>query len=315
MARPDYDALECDAAPPDSSVLPGVPVRFGISDAIIDDVHVFFKTAVGLGAARDAVACGPTPIFMVWTHRRTSRPRWCFGPARLCTHQCWAACTPERCGPRNQWRSLKMGKSRSLGRWPAPGAYIFASIRRSPSGLRRTNVATLAEHGDKTSGPMKPAFALGDYEWILAGIEVPELDRIVDHGAVHHRKPPYPRGRSLGRHRSAPEQPVHPRHDGSADPTLPEGDTAMIWSPMLPPPPRESSGPREAVFNSWLRWARSEVAFLDLYTRSTTPPRICGHRRSAPSSGLGQRVGRGVGESPGRRRHLTLDGRFDTAAD
>lgn len=99
----------------------------------------------------------------------------------------------------------------------------------------------------------------------------------------------------------------------------------MIGSPTGCRPPRHgTSGVPSRWFNSWLRWARSEVRCSTRApgpgtTRSTTPPRDMrppgSTGRSRPSSGLGTtRVRRGcrVGDATTLDG---LDGRFDTVVD
>jgi peroxiredoxin len=198
MARLDYDALNATVRYLMFSVF---SVRQGALGAegeargtVIDDTATFLKQREERGVVvrglYDVSGLRADADFMIWTHAETVE-------ALQATYQDFRrstllgrACTPV-------WSSVALHRPAEFNKShiPAflageePGAYIcvYPFVRSYewyllPDEERRR---MLAEHGmaareyKDVRANTVPAFALGDYEWILA-FEAPELHRIVD---------------------------------------------------------------------------------------------------------------------------------------
>jgi chlorite dismutase len=199
MAKVDYDALNSQLRYLMFSVFsvrPGVlgPERSDARKEAIDDASTFFKLQQERGVVvrglYDVAGLRADADFMIWTHaERIEALQATYADFRRTT-TLGRACSPV-------WSSVALHRPAEFNKShiPAflageePGAYIcvYPFVRSYewyllPDEERRR---MLAEHGmaareyKDVRANTVPAFALGDYEWILA-FEAPELDRIVD---------------------------------------------------------------------------------------------------------------------------------------
>ena len=198
MARLDYDALNATVRYLMFSVF---SVRQGALGAegeargtVIDDTATFLKQREERGVVvrglYDVAGLRADADFMIWTHAETVEALQATYQDFRRTTALGRACTPV-------WSSVALHRPAEFNKShiPAflageePGAYIcvYPFVRSHewyllPDEERRR---MLAEHGmaareyKDVRANTVPAFALGDYEWILA-FEAPELHRIVD---------------------------------------------------------------------------------------------------------------------------------------
>ncbi len=198
MTRLDYDALNATVRYLMFSVF---SVRQGALGAegeargtVIDDTATFLKQREERGVVvrglYDVAGLRADADFMIWTHAETVESLQVTYQDFRRTTALGRACTPV-------WSSVALHRPAEFNKShiPAflageePGAYIcvYPFVRSSewyllPDEERRR---MLAEHGmaareyKDVRANTVPAFALGDYEWILA-FEAPELHRIVD---------------------------------------------------------------------------------------------------------------------------------------
>ena len=195
MARLDFDALNATIRYLMFSVFAVRPGALGDDrDAVVDETATFFKQQEGNGVAvrglYDVSGLRADADFMIWTHaERVEALQATYADFRRTT-TIGRASTPV-------WSAAALHRPAEFNKShiPAflagedPGAYlcVYPFVRSLdwyllPDEERRR---MLAEHGmaardyKDVRANTVPAFALGDYEWILA-FEGPELDRIVD---------------------------------------------------------------------------------------------------------------------------------------
>jgi len=195
MAKLDYNALNSVLRYLMISVFSVRPGELGEQrDAHIDEVATFVKQQEERGVVvrgfYDLAGLRADADFMIWTHaERVESLQAAYADFRRTT-ALGRACAPV-------WSSVGLHRPAEFNKShvPAfvageePGAYIcvYPFVRSLdwyllPDEERRR---MLAEHGmaarayKDVRANTVPAFALGDYEWILA-FEAPELDRIVD---------------------------------------------------------------------------------------------------------------------------------------
>jgi peroxiredoxin len=195
MARLDYDALNASVRYLMFSVF---SVRAGAlgdqREKVVDETATFFKQreehGVVVRGLYDVAGLRADADFMIWTHaERVEALQATYSDFRRTT-SLGQASTPV-------WSSVALHRPAEFNKShiPAflageePGAYIcvYPFVRSYewyllPDEERRR---MLAEHGmaareyKDVRANTVPAFALGDYEWLLA-FEAPELHRIVD---------------------------------------------------------------------------------------------------------------------------------------
>src|ERR1700743_3501894 len=195
MARLDYGALNATVRYLMFSVFSVSPGQLGEDrEAVVDETATFFKQREEHGVAvrglYDVAGLRADADFMIWTHAERVE-------ALQATYEDFRRTTTLGRASTPVWSSVALHRPAEFNKShiPAflageePGAYIcvYPFVRSYewyllPDEERRR---MLAEHGmaareykDGRANTV-PAFALGDYEWILA-FEAPELDRIVD---------------------------------------------------------------------------------------------------------------------------------------
>jgi len=195
MTRLDYDAVNATVRYLMFSVFAVRPGALaGDRDDIADATSTFLKqqedTGVAVRGLYDVAGLRADADFMIWTHaERVEALQATYADFRRTT-TLGRSCTPV-------WSSVALHRPAEFNKShiPAfmageePGDYIcvYPFVRSLewyllPDEERRQ---MLAEHGKAARGYKDvrantvPAFALGDYEWILA-FEAPELHRIVD---------------------------------------------------------------------------------------------------------------------------------------
>ncbi|AWV47735.1 hypothetical protein JK2ML_1045 [Mycobacterium leprae Kyoto-2] len=195
MAKLDYNTLNSTIRYLMFSVFSVRPGVLGAQrDTVIHDVRTFFKhqekRGVVVRGLYDIAGLRADADFMIWTHaERVEALQATYADFRRTT-KLGRACSPV-------WSSVALHRPAEFNKShiPAflageePGAYIcvYPFVRSYdwyllPDQERRH---MLAEHGMAACGYKDvrantvPAFALGDYEWLLA-FEAPGLDRIVD---------------------------------------------------------------------------------------------------------------------------------------
>jgi hydrogen peroxide-dependent heme synthase len=198
MARLDYDALNSTVRFLMFSVFSVKPGVLGevreARDAVIDETATFFKQreehGVVVRGLYDVAGLRADADFMIWTHAERVE-------ALQSTYEDFRRTTALGRASTPVWSSVALHRPAEFNKShiPAflageePGAYIcvYPFVRSYewyllPDEERRR---MLAEHGmaareyKDVRANTVPAFALGDYEWILA-FEAPELHRIVD---------------------------------------------------------------------------------------------------------------------------------------
>ena len=195
MTRLDYDALNATLRYLMFSVFSVRPGVLGEDrDEVVDETATFLKQQEDRGVVvrglYDVAGLRADADFMIWTHaERVESLQATYADFRRSTalgrasNPVWSSVALHRPAEFNKSHvpSFIAGEE--------PGAYIcvYPFVRSyewylMPDEERRR---MLSEHG-MAARPYKdvrantvPAFALGDYEWILA-FEAPELDRIVD---------------------------------------------------------------------------------------------------------------------------------------
>jgi len=198
MARLDYDTLNATIRYVMFSTFAVRPGVLGYDEesraAVVDDTATFLKQQEGNGVVvrglYDVAGMRADADFMIWTHaERVESLQHAYSDFRRATIL-GRACTPV-------WSSVALHRPAEFNKShvPAflageePGNYVcvYPFVRSLewyllPDDERRK---MLADHGMAARGYKDvrantvPAFALGDYEWILA-FEAPELHRIVD---------------------------------------------------------------------------------------------------------------------------------------
>ncbi|MFZ1163646.1 hydrogen peroxide-dependent heme synthase [Mycobacterium sp.] len=195
MARLDYDALNASVRYLMFSVFSVRPGALGDSrDAVIDETATFLKQREDQGVVvrglYDVAGLRADADFMIWTHAERVE-------ALQATYEDFRRTTALGRASTPVWSSVALHRPAEFNKShiPAflageePGAYIcvYPFVRSYewyllPDEERRR---MLAEHGmaareyKDVRANTVPAFALGDYEWLLA-FEAPELHRIVD---------------------------------------------------------------------------------------------------------------------------------------
>ena len=195
MAKPDFDALNSTIRYLMFSVFSVEPGELGEErDAVIDEATRFFKQqeerGVVVRGVYDVAGLRADAEFMIWTHAEHVE-------ALQATYADFRRTTTLGRVSAPVWSSVALHRPAEFNKShiPAflageePGAYIcvYPFVRSYewyllPDEERRR---MLAEHGmaareyKDVRANTVPAFALGDYEWLLA-FEAPELDRIVD---------------------------------------------------------------------------------------------------------------------------------------
>lgn len=198
MARLDYDEINATIRYVMFSTFAVRPGVLGYDDdsraAVTDEMAAFLKQQEEAGVVvrglYDVAGMRADADFMIWTHaERVESLQHTYSDFRRST-ALGRACTPV-------WSSVALHRPAEFNKShvPAflageePGNYVcvYPFVRSLdwyllPDAERRT---MLADHGMAARGYKDvrantvPAFALGDYEWILA-FEAPELYRIVD---------------------------------------------------------------------------------------------------------------------------------------
>ncbi|HUO41151.1 MAG TPA: hydrogen peroxide-dependent heme synthase [Mycobacterium sp.] len=195
MARLDYDALNATVRYLMFSVFAVRPGVLGEDrDALVDETATFLKRQVDNGVVvrgvYDVAGLRAGADFMIWTHADRVE-------ALQGTYEDFRRVTALGRASNPVWSSVALHRPAEFNKShvPAflageePGNYVcvYPFVRSLdwyllPDDDRRR---MLAEHGMAARGYQDvrantvPAFALGDYEWILA-FEAPELHRIVD---------------------------------------------------------------------------------------------------------------------------------------
>lgn len=195
MARLDYDALNSSIRYLMFSVFSVHPGELGDERAaIVDETSTFLKQqedgGVVVRGLYDVAGLRADADFMIWTHAESLEALQAMYSDFRRTTKLGRASTPV-------WSSVALHRPAEFNKShvPAflageePGGYIcvYPFVRSLdwyllPDEDRRT---MLADHGmaarafKDVRANTVPAFALGDYEWILA-FEAPELHRIVD---------------------------------------------------------------------------------------------------------------------------------------
>jgi hydrogen peroxide-dependent heme synthase len=198
MAKLDYDALNSTVRYLMFSVFSVQPGELGLEDgaraAVVDETATFLKQQedkdVVVRGLYDIAGLRADADFMIWTHAETVE-------ALQATYSDFRRTTTLGRASDPVWSSVALHRPAEFNKShiPAflageePGAYVcvYPFVRSLewyllPDDERRK---MLAEHGmaareyKDVRANTVPAFALGDYEWILA-FEAPELYRIVD---------------------------------------------------------------------------------------------------------------------------------------
>jgi hydrogen peroxide-dependent heme synthase len=198
MAKLDFDALNSTIRYLMFSVFsvqPGtLPADEDGRAAVVDETATFLKqqedSGVVVRGLYDVAGMRADADFMMWTHAETVEALQATYSGFRRTTTLGRACTPV-------WSNVALHRPAEFNKShiPAflvgeePGNYIcvYPFVRSLewyllPDDERRR---MLAEHGQAARGYKDvrantvPAFALGDYEWLLA-FEAPELHRIVD---------------------------------------------------------------------------------------------------------------------------------------
>lgn len=198
MAKLDYDALNSTVRYLMFSVFSVEPGALGAEDgaraAVVDETATFLKQQEDKGVVirgiYDIAGMRADADFMFWTHAETVE-------ALQATYSDFRRTTALGRASEPVWSSVALHRPAEFNKShiPAflageePGAYVcvYPFVRSLewyllPDDERRK---MLAEHGmaareyKDVRANTVPAFALGDYEWILA-FEAPELYRIVD---------------------------------------------------------------------------------------------------------------------------------------
>lgn len=195
MAKLDYDSLNSTIRYLMFSVFSVEPGELGEQrDDVIDEASTFFKQQEERGVVvrglYDVAGLRADADFMIWTHAERVE-------ALQATYADFRRTTALGRASAPVWSSVALHRPAEFNKShiPAflageePGAYIcvYPFVRSYewyllPDEERRR---MLAEHGmaareyKDVRANTVPAFALGDYEWILA-FEAPELHRIVD---------------------------------------------------------------------------------------------------------------------------------------
>jgi len=198
MAKLDYDALNSTVRYLMFSVFSVQPGELGLEDgaraAVVDETATFLKQQedkdVVVRGLYDIAGLRADADFMIWTHAETVE-------ALQATYSDFRRTTSLGRASDPVWSSVALHRPAEFNKShiPAflageePGAYVcvYPFVRSLewyllPDDERRK---MLAEHGmaareyKDVRANTVPAFALGDYEWILA-FEAPELYRIVD---------------------------------------------------------------------------------------------------------------------------------------
>ena len=198
MAKLDYDALNSTVRYLMFSVFSVQPGELGLEDgaraAVVDETATFLKQQedkdVVVRGLYDIAGLRADADFMIWTHAETVE-------ALQATYSDFRRTTTLGRASDPVWSSVALHRPAEFNKShiPAflagedPGAYVcvYPFVRSLewyllPDEERRK---MLAEHGmaareyKDVRANTVPAFALGDYEWILA-FEAPELHRIVD---------------------------------------------------------------------------------------------------------------------------------------
>jgi chlorite dismutase len=195
MARLDYDALNASVRYLMFSVFSVSPGQLGEDRAaVVDETATFLKQreehGVVVRGLYDVAGLRADADFMIWTHAERVE-------ALQATYEDFRRTTTLGRASTPVWSSVALHRPAEFNKShiPAflageePGAYIcvYPFVRSYewyllPDEERRR---MLAEHGmaareyKDVRANTVPAFALGDYEWLLA-FEAPELHRIVD---------------------------------------------------------------------------------------------------------------------------------------
>lgn len=195
MTRLDYDALNSTIRYVMFSVFSVQPGVLGDQrDAVIDETGAFLKrqedSGVVVRGLYDVAGLRADADFMIWTHAEQLEALQSAYTDLRRTTALGRASTPV-------WSSVALHRPAEFNKshvpaflaGEAPGAYVcvYPFVRSHewyllPDDERRR---MLAEHGmaareyKDVRANTVPAFALGDYEWLLA-FEGPELHRIVD---------------------------------------------------------------------------------------------------------------------------------------
>jgi hydrogen peroxide-dependent heme synthase len=172
MARLDYDALNATVRYLMFSVFSVRPGVLGEHrDATVDETATFFKQreehGVVVRGLYDVAGLRADADFMIWTHAEHVE-------ALQATYSDFRRTTTLGRASTPVWSSVALHRPAEFNKSHVP-AFLPDEERRR----------MLAEHGmaareyKDVRANTVPAFALGDYEWLLA-FEAPELHRIVD---------------------------------------------------------------------------------------------------------------------------------------